>query len=182
MAHRGAPWHRFPYSPLLGSKGGETGRRSGPGWTAPVRLLFGTIAAMRRWATIAALGGAAAAAGACGTTPPDLLVLTRSGTIPGAGLRLLVRDDGDVRCNGGARRRLSDSQLLDAREIARELAEPASKHLALPGGRGSVLRYRVRLQDGTVSFSDDSRGQTREMFLAQRFSRSVATGVCGLPR
>jgi hypothetical protein len=137
---------------------------------------------MRRWATIAAAAGLAATVAACGTRPPDLLVLTRSGSVPGAGLRLLVRDDGDVRCNGGVTRRLSDSQLLDAREIARELADPASKHRSLPPGRGSVLRYRVRLQEGTVSFSDDSRGQTREMFLAQRFARSVATGACGLAR
>jgi hypothetical protein len=137
---------------------------------------------MRRWATIAAVAGVAATAAACGTRPPDLLLLTRSGSVPGAGLRLLVRDDGDVRCNGGPTHRLSDSQLLDAREIARELADLASKHRSLPAGRGSVLHYRVRLQEGTVSFSDDSRGQTREMFLAQRFARSVATGVCGLAR
>lgn len=137
---------------------------------------------MRRCATIAALAGAAATAAACGTTPPDLMVLTRSGSIAGARLRLLVRDDGDVRCNGGARRHLSDSQLLDARQIARELGDAATKHLSLPPGPGSVLRYRVRLQQGTVTFSDDSRRQTREMFLAQRFSRSVATSVCGLPR
>jgi hypothetical protein len=137
---------------------------------------------MPRWATIVAAAGIAATVAACGTRPPDLLVLTRSGAVPGAGLRLLVRDDGDVRCNGGATRRLTDSQLLDAREIARELAEPASKHLALPAGRGAVLHYRVRLEEGTVSFSDDSRGQTREMFLSQRFARSVATTVCGLPR
>ena len=137
---------------------------------------------MRRWATIVAVAAGAAGIAACGTRPPDLFLLSRSGSVPGAGLRLLVRDDGDVRCNGGAVRHLTDPQLLDARQIARELAEPASKHVSLPAGRGSVLHYRLRLEDGTVSFSDDSRGQTREMFLAQRFSRSVATSVCGLPR
>jgi hypothetical protein len=118
----------------------------------------------------------------CGTHPPDLFVLTRTGSIPGAGLRLLVRDDGVVHCNDGAAHQLPDPQLLDAREIARELADPASKHVSLPPGRGSVLHYRIRLEQGTVAFSDDSRGQTKEMFLAQRFARTAATQVCGLRR
>jgi hypothetical protein len=123
-----------------------------------------------------------AAGAGCGTKAPDLFVLTRTGSIPGAGLRLLVRDDGVVYCNGGPGRQLPDPQLLQAREIARELADPASKHLSLPPARGSVLRYRIRLEEGTVTFSDDSRRQTKEMFLAQRFARVAATRVCGLPR
>src|SRR3954454_7111572 len=106
------------------------------------------LPAMRRWPTIAAAAGLAATAAACGTRPPDLLVLTRSGSVPGAGLRLLVRDDGGVRCNRGAARPLPDPQLLDAGEIVRELAGPASRHLALPAGRGSVLHYRIRLEEG----------------------------------
>jgi hypothetical protein len=138
---------------------------------------------VRRAAALGAgLAVAATAAAGCGTEPPDLFLLTRTGSIPGAGLRLLVRDDGVTRCNGGPRHQLPDPQLLDAREIARELADPASKHRSLPPGRGSVLRYRIRLEQGTVTFSDDSRGQTKEMFLAQRFARTVATRVCGLPR
>jgi hypothetical protein len=138
---------------------------------------------VRRAAALASGLLLAAAAGAgCGTTPPDLFVLTRSGSIPGASLRLLVRDDGIVYCNGGAGRQLPDPQLLQAREIARELADPASKHLSLQPAPGSVLHYRIRLEQGTVTFSDDSRRQTKEMFLAQRFARVTATRVCGLPR
>ena len=40
----------------------------------------------------------------------------------------------------------------------------------------------VRLEDGTVKFSDDSRRQTKEMFLTQRFSRDVAKSICRLAR
>jgi hypothetical protein len=135
-----------------------------------------------RWTTWMAGALAALALAGCGTTPFDLFALERSGSVPDAGLGLVVRDDGVVHCNGGPRRQLSDPELLDAREIARELDKPASQHVALPPGPGAVLRYRVRLEHGTVSFADDSRRQSKTMFLVQRFARTVAQRVCGLPR
>src|SRR5437588_6768993 len=135
-----------------------------------------------RTAVAAALAAAAGAGLGCGTHAGDLFVLTRSGSVPGADLRLLVRDDGVVTCNGGRDRTLSDPQLLDAREIARQLGSRAARHQSLPPGKATVLRYRVRLQQGAVAFADDSAGQTKEMFLAQRFARTVAIGLCGLPR
>jgi hypothetical protein len=131
---------------------------------------------------LVSLAAAAALAGCGNRHAPDLFVLDRTGSIPGARLTLRVSDDGLVRCNGGQRRRMSDPQLLDAREIARELEAPADDDRSLPPGPRSVLRYRLRLESGTVRFSDSSRGQTREMFLAQAFSRRVAQQVCGLPR
>ena len=118
-----------------------------------------------RTALAAALAVATTGLG-CGTHAGDLFVLTRSGSVPGADLRLLVRDDGVVSCNGGRERMLSDPQLLDAREIGRQLGSRAAKHQSLPPGPAPVLRYRVRLQQGAVAFADDSAGQTKEMFLA----------------
>jgi hypothetical protein len=126
--------------------------------------------------------GAALVLGACGTHPGDLFALQRSGSVPGARLQLVVRDDGVVHCNGGPRRMLSDPELLDARQIARELDKPATKHVRLPPGPGAVLTYRMRLENGSVSFADDSRGQAKAMFLAQSFARDVARRVCRLPR
>ena len=128
------------------------------------------------------LAAAAALAGCGNRFAPDLFVLTRTGSIPGARLTLRVTDDGFVRCNGGARRRMPDPRLLDAREIARELEGEAEEDRSLPPGPRSVLRYRLRLEGGTVRFSDSSRGQTQEMFLAQAFARRVAQQVCGLAR
>jgi hypothetical protein len=126
---------------------------------------------------------AAAALAGCGNRhAPDLFVLDRTGSIPGARLTLRVSDDGLVRCNGGARKRVTDGMLLDAREIARELERPAEEDRVLPPGQRSVLRYRLRLEGGTVRFSDSSRGQTREMFLAQKLARRVAKQICGLAR
>jgi hypothetical protein len=140
---------------------------------------------VRPGALIAAALVAATFAGAlaaCGTRPPDLFLLERSGSIAGAQLTLRVRDDGLVSCNGGRLRRLPDRLLLDARSVASALAKPASRRVALPAGSGSVLRYRVRLAQGAVSFADDSPGQAWGMFETQALARKLATHVCGLPR
>lgn len=134
---------------------------------------------MRR-SLLLAVAAAAALSGCGNREAPDLFVLTRTGSVPDANLRLRVSDDGLVRCNGGPRKRIADPLLLDAREIVRELNPIAPRSLA-PGPR-SILRYRLRLEDGTVSFSDSSRRQTREMFLTQEFARGVAKSVCGLAR
>ncbi len=68
-----------------------------------------------------------------GIASPDIFVVQRSGTIPGASLTLVVNDGGTVRCDGGPPRPISDSQLVLARGIQEELKAQASRHLVLPG-------------------------------------------------
>ena len=135
---------------------------------------------MTRQVAAAGLMLALAGAGCGNRRAPDLFVLTRTGAIPGAALTLRVYDDGQVRCNGGERRRLPEELLLDARRIARELNELAPA--ALPPRPRSILRYRMRLEEGTVRFADNSRGQARAMFETQAFARRVARDVCELLR
>src|SRR5207253_1204229 len=81
---------------------------------------------------------------------------------PVAALTLRVADDGYVRCNGGARRRMSDQQLLLAREIERELDGDAKQRVSRPPGPNSILSYVVRLESGTVRFADTSPGISKE--------------------
>jgi hypothetical protein len=116
----------------------------------------------------------------CGGAGADLFVVARSGQGPGAGLTLRVSDDGFVRCNGGPRRRITGDQLLLAREIQRALDDMAKR--SYPPGPNSVLRYRVRLDSGTVAFSDTSPGIPAELRRAAAFTREVATGPCRLAR
>jgi hypothetical protein len=40
----------------------------------------------------------------------------------------------------------------------------------------------VRLEDGSVRFADDSRGQPPALFRLAKLTRDVARGSCGLPR
>jgi hypothetical protein len=118
---------------------------------------------------------------ACGTPSHDLFVVTRSGDLPGARLELLVSDGGTATCNG-ERHDLTSEQLIEAREIERDLEEPGSRGLALPPRAGSQLTYSVRLETGTVRFSDNSQGQPAAFFRLAAFVRATAKGVCGLRR
>jgi hypothetical protein len=132
-------------------------------------------------AVAAALAALVLLAG-CGTPSADLFVVQRTGSIPGARLALLVSDGGFARCNGGPDRDLPDPLLLDARELARDLDKPAQRHLELLPGPGSVLSYSVRLEKGTVRFSDTSPRQLLVMRKLALFVRRVAKGTCGLER
>ena len=136
---------------------------------------------MRRGGLVLAAVWVATVAG-CGAPSPELFEVQRTGTVPGARLKLEVSDGGRVRCNGGADRNLGSRRLLDARETARELGDEARDDIALPPGPNSVYSYRVRLEDGTVRFSDTSPGITAEMRALQALTRSIAREVCGLQR
>src|SRR5437870_8855770 len=94
-----------------------------------------------------AVAAACAALAGCGTPGADLFVASRSGSIPGAGLRMRVIDDGQVVCNGKTHD-LSSKLLIRSRELTRDLADPAKAGTDLPPARGSVLRYRIRTGDG----------------------------------
>jgi len=137
---------------------------------------------VRRSATaFVALAGVLALAG-CGADYPDLFELKRSGSLPQARLTLLVNDGGTVRCNGGEAQQLPPRLLLDARRIATDLMEEAHDDLTLPSPRGSVLRYRLRTQDGTITFSDVDAARRPELAPVIVFARKVAQDVCGLAR
>jgi len=97
-------------------------------------------------------------------------------------LTLLVNDGGTVRCNGGVPRPLSDPQLLAARRIQEDVADDAKKDLVLPARAGSLLRFRIRTQDGTVTFSDVDAGARPELGRVIAFTRTVAQDVCGFAR
>jgi hypothetical protein len=137
---------------------------------------------VRRFLLTAAGVLAASALGGCGAAYPDLFILSRTGTLPGAHLTLLVGDGGTVRCNGGPEQRLPDQLLLDARHIATSLTEDAQADLVLPRRSDALLRYRLRYKEGTVTFSDVDAGRRPELGPVVAFARTVAKDVCGLSR
>jgi hypothetical protein len=124
----------------------------------------------------------AAGASGCGGEAADLFGVTRSGAIPGAALRLRVTDDGRASCNGRPLVDISSDELIRARDATRKLGDPARARLALPPGPGSVLRYRVRTEDGAVAWSDTSRRQPPVLFALAKLTRDVARGPCRLRR
>ena len=133
---------------------------------------------MRRALTAGLL---AAVAAGCGTPSADLLVVERNGTLPGSRLTLLVKDDGTVECDG-KERTITEDQLLEARELSRDLAPLLADSVRLRQGRESLLVFRVTGSEGTAQFFDSSPGLRPELARLIKLTRDVAKGACGLPR
>lgn len=121
------------------------------------------------------------AAAGCGTESPDLFEIARSGEDPGANVRIVVSDAGTVTCNG-EKRPLDSERLLTARGLARDLAAQAALGITLEPGPNSQLRYRVRMEAGSVAFSDTSRGRPRTFDRVVAFAADVAENVCEIER
>ena len=134
---------------------------------------------MRR--ALAALLALAALAG-CGAPPADLFEVTRSGTDKNADFTLLVSDDGTVRCNKKQPVSMGAERLLTARQLERDLEKQAALGLELPPEKGSILTYRVRLEPGTIGFSDRSRGLPKSFSRVMAFTSDVARNVCKVSR
>jgi hypothetical protein len=131
------------------------------------------------------LGSAAIAALAvagCGQPSADLFSVTRGGSIAGAHVVIRVTDDGHVSCNGGPLVEITSKQLIDARDVARELTKPASKHVSLPAKPGSTLNYAFTIDKDTVRFADNASGQDPAMYKGALLVRQLAQGPCHLPR
>lgn len=128
-----------------------------------------------------ALGGGLALVG-CGASYPDLMLVERSGALPGARLELLISDGGDVRCNRGEPRPLPPRLLLDARDIARQLTDEAMADTAYPGAPNAQLRFHLRTEDGTVTFADVDGTRDPDLARLIALTRTIAQDVCHLPR
>jgi hypothetical protein len=113
-----------------------------------------------------------------GVEAADLFVVTRTGPTPQARLTLLVNEEGNLNCNGGPTLKLSDPQIVEARAIQEELQKPASEHVSLRARAGSVFSYYLRDENGTVSFADNSAGQSKWMRELQLFVTQTAQQVC----
>ncbi|MBA3326877.1 MAG: hypothetical protein H0T43_01060, partial [Solirubrobacterales bacterium] len=117
---------------------------------------------------------------ACGTAAPDLFVVQRSGSVPGADLRLLV-SDASVRCNGGPPRQLSSEEVLEARTLADDLRELQTSGRRPPAARAQIFSFAVRTEEGTLRFADTA-ARPDVLPRVTRFTRRAATDLCGLRR
>ncbi len=132
---------------------------------------------MRRIAVAALL----LALAGCGSASPDLFEVERTGADRNANVTMVVNDGGHVTCNG-KEHALDADRLLRARELARRLAEQAELGVELPPAEGTNLSYKVRMEAGTVSFSDTSRGNPQAFLQLAAFTKDVAERVCEIVR
>ena len=128
----------------------------------------------------AALAAAILLAG-CGTPPPDLFSVERSGPERNANVDLVVSDGGSVTCDGHEHP-LDADRLLTARQLVRDLSPQAELGIELPPGPGTDLSYRVSMEAGTVAFSDRSSGVPRTFQRVAAFTKDVTERVCGIER
>jgi hypothetical protein len=117
----------------------------------------------------------------CGSRPPDLFVVQRSGADRNANVELLVSDGGSVECNGHEHP-LDAERLLTARQLVRDLSPQAELAIALPKGPGTELSYRVTMEAGTIAFSDRSPGIPSTFQRLAAFTKDVTERVCGIER
>lgn len=118
---------------------------------------------------------------ACGTPSPDLFVMKRSGTVPGAKLEMLVSDQ-TTRCNGGPVRKLTSAQILEARDILRDLLDVQAGSVAVPKApRAQIFSFAVTTEKGTLRYPDTAQRPTILPRLTL-FVRRVAIDTCGLRR
>jgi hypothetical protein len=149
--------------------------------TVPVDSPLGHRRAVVRRGAAALAAAAALALGACGTPSPDLFVVQRDGTVPGAKLNLLVSDT-TTRCNGGPARPLTSAQTLEARDITTDLLKVQSGKVAVPPAPpAQIFRFSVRTEDGTLRYGDTTQ-RPEVLPRLTLFVRQLATGVCGLQR
>jgi hypothetical protein len=128
-----------------------------------------------------ALALAAALLAGCGSPPPDLFSVERSGSDPNANVDVVVSDGGSVTCDGHEHA-LDADRLLAARQLVRDLAPQAELGIELPRGPGTDLSYRVSMETGTVAFSDRSPGVPRAFQRVAAFTKDVTERVCGIER
>ena len=118
--------------------------------------------------------------GGCGldVKSADLFVLTRTGE--GRTLTLLVNDGGTIRCNGAKSKPINDTTLINARDLAVNLADDAGQHFTIGPEGGQIYYFRIRLQQGTVSFPDRAAHRQKVLAQAELFATQTAVTDCGL--
>jgi hypothetical protein len=123
----------------------------------------------------------AAVAPGCGVESPDLFAVDRTGPDRNANVRMIVNDGGSVTCDGKSHP-LDAGRLLTARRLERDLEPQAELSMDLPPGPGTELSYRVSMEQGTIVFSDRSRGIPNTFQRLAAFTKDVTERVCGIER
>ena len=104
----------------------------------------------------AALAAVALVAG-CGGEAGDLIAIEVSGGAAGAKRTLVVTGDGRGSCDGGDLERVDSDDLVEARDVERDIEELANDSRSFPE-RADRRRYVARTDDGVVRWSEGTPG------------------------
>ena len=121
---------------------------------------------------VAGLAAAALLAG-CGGGAGDLMSIAVSGV--GAAHTLVVTGDGRGSCDGGPLKTLQSSDVLDAREVARELKDLAKRGDTFTA-RGRT--FLAKTKDGSVRWSETYRPLPTPLPEAELLTLTLTRELC----
>jgi hypothetical protein len=127
-------------------------------------------------AVFAALAASALIAG-CGGGAGDLMSIQITGGPTAEMHTVVVSGDGRGSCDRGPLKELPSARVLDARTIAREVADFARKAATYPTKAGA-RRYELRTNDGVVRWSEGSPGVPKVLPMAQLLALQLEQLVC----
>jgi hypothetical protein len=128
---------------------------------------------MRRWLPLLAV-----ALTGCGGSPGDLLSIDVSGGPAKRKQTIVVQNDGQATCNGGASKDIGSAALIDAREIERELGDDAERAAVYESTRPDATNYVARTKDGTVRWDDRAPALPQVLAKAQLFALQQGRNLC----
>lgn len=114
----------------------------------------------------------------CGGSPGDLLAVDSSGGPAGREQRLVIRSDGEGRCNGGPSKDIGSDALIDARDLERDLAELAERAASYEGDARDATNYVARTKDGTVRWEEGADGLPEVLARVQLFALRQGRELC----
>ena len=130
-----------------------------------------------RCAPAAVLALALLAAG-CGGGSGDLLAIDVTGGPANRDQRIVVQDNGQASCNGGAQSDIGSDALIEARDLERELKDPAENADSFMGERTRGAVYVARTNDGTVRWREGTRGLPEVLPRVQLFALQQSRELC----
>jgi hypothetical protein len=115
----------------------------------------------------------------CGSSPGDVLAIEVSGGPLPARQTIVVSLDGRATCNRGNSEEIENSQLIDAREVAREAKPLAEAGADYRTPRPGARLYLLRLPEGEVPWTEGRPGLPAALAKAQLLSLQLGRSLCG---
>jgi hypothetical protein len=136
---------------------------------------------MRRALTITLGALALAAAAGCGGSPGDLMSIQVTGGPGNVKQDIVIRADGQATCNGGAAKDIGSDNLIEAREIEREVGDIAKRGAVYEARQKDDLKLRdyvLRRDDGEVRWTETARGLPEILPRAQLLALQLGRDLC----
>jgi hypothetical protein len=126
---------------------------------------------------LAALAAAAVLAG-CGGEAGDLMAIEVSGGAAGAKRTIVITGDGRGSCNDSERENVDSDDLVEARDVERDIEELADDSRQFPE-RAGRRRYVVRTDDGVVRWSEGTTGLPDVLPRTALLALKLERALCG---